>query len=491
MSQGDSIPEGTSYPSFWLTIRHVCQLWRNIALSVPQLSSWIVTTHPECVEDMLHLSGNSSLHLISAPQSADIAHSFAAYSCALAQSHRFTRATFRLSRELMMTLPWAVPIETIDLSALEQLNIGLPDRHYTTRYRRLLTDITFPALRCFALRGGDIQFCRSVLSAQLQHLSLRFLYRLSPHQLATSLEGLQNLNTLVIQDMLLGDDHDDLNSAAWIPQQHIIFPSLRRLSVTDAHPGSLFRFFAHIVYPADTHVTVGDRFVAPLLPSSVISETLLPKLCGATLLGSMPIIRRVTVEVDDRLSTRHSVKAWAAPLGHAGEQSALHPMQLEPLLELVVYSPMDLKDAITEVMSGLSLSTVTDLHISDAVLSRHAWKALPRVLPALQTVSVVGTGPALALPGVLPQPGLAHLRSLRYDLSWAETPFRPFNDLVGALIQHNSRREGPLEALTVVLSPEHYVSTALREKIENLSHGVVRSIRFASAANGLWLTSKN
>ena len=52
-------------PYAWLTIRHVCQSWRRVALGFPRLNAYIsLHRWPECAKELLKRSGSSPLHIL-------------------------------------------------------------------------------------------------------------------------------------------------------------------------------------------------------------------------------------------------------------------------------------------------------------------------------------------------------------------------------------------------------------------------------------------
>lgn len=65
MAYMDGLKANFPYPTryCWMVIRHICRSWRKIALAYPVLSNYICITSLECVQDMLHRSGDVPLYI--------------------------------------------------------------------------------------------------------------------------------------------------------------------------------------------------------------------------------------------------------------------------------------------------------------------------------------------------------------------------------------------------------------------------------------------
>lgn len=198
-------------PYSWLKIRHVCRLWRAIALDTPTLSTKVVVSRPGCVEEMLRSSGTMALHLISGDQIVDTEETLAAYSRIFSQFHRVHRATISLTNQLLELLRRPGALEAFDTSALEGMRINFLNVSY--RDFRLtppmLADYTFPALQILELHGGELSLCTPMFSSSLRSLSLRFLdYPHSADRLLVYLEGLRNLECLVVRECIEEENID-------------------------------------------------------------------------------------------------------------------------------------------------------------------------------------------------------------------------------------------------------------------------------------------
>ncbi|KIP06137.1 hypothetical protein PHLGIDRAFT_471044 [Phlebiopsis gigantea 11061_1 CR5-6] len=450
----------------------------------PELSSSIVASRHACVEDMLLRSGDVPLRLLPRIQEEETEDSLKAYSLAFSYLHRFTNVTLRLTNELRGLLCQPNVVQVANSSSLQKLSVDfLHLRYFDSKQTPLLGHITFPALQHFVIRGGDLRSCAPMLSSSLRHLELRSMDSyLTGKELATYLPGLKNLLTLVIVGVLWDDPDDFSDPDTWVPHQTIIFPLLRQLRVTGSCPAYICRLFAHIVYPASTHVKIELHNLDMNLDAlpSVVGQIFAPHAAGAALPGPTPAFRRVTVE--ERFTDDAFIQGWAdaAP---ADAQTATDGT-LQPLLTLNATRDHDIAAGMLE---HLSLSGVVDLRVANVDLSSYAWAALFRALPELHSLSVMGFSPVSTLPDALPRQGLSHLKSIRYDLSWTETPIEPFSDLAEALARRK-RHESRLETLTVVLAPEHRVSE-VDEEIKRSSYEVVRAIRFTRLVAGEWWSS--
>ncbi|KIP05770.1 hypothetical protein PHLGIDRAFT_485997 [Phlebiopsis gigantea 11061_1 CR5-6] len=66
-ARSDRDDEVPPTPYSWLTIRHVCRFWRNIAFQHPQLSTTICLTRYACIKEMVTLSGRLPIHVYERP----------------------------------------------------------------------------------------------------------------------------------------------------------------------------------------------------------------------------------------------------------------------------------------------------------------------------------------------------------------------------------------------------------------------------------------
>lgn len=459
-------------PYSWLKIGHICQLWRNIVLAVPELSSSIIAYRHAGVEEMLRRSRSVPLRLLSGPQLEETEDSLKAYSLAFSHFHRFIDVNLVVNDGLLALLCQQDTVQTDGASALERLNLSLVVTNSDTPPALpLLADTSFPALRHFTLQGGNLDLCEPMLSWNLRHLSLSCLdYPFTGQELAMYLQDMENLRTLVIQEALWEDPADLLDPDTWAPDQTATLPKLRRLSVDHLHPGHVCRLLAHIVYPATAQVAVKTAFASSDTPPGIVAKMFAPKPPGIALPVPTPAFQCVTVEAEGDTGARIRVCLLHMP----ADRQSTRPKWL-PLVDLVARSSQDV-EAAAGTLDQLSLSSVTELRVSSAELSTCAWAALFRALPGLQALLVKREGPVQTLPSALPRQGLPHLKSIDYDLSWSVMPIEPFGNLAEALALRNGH-ENRLEKLTVVLSSKHL--PAVKEEIEDSSFGVVHTIRVA------------
>lgn len=354
-------------PYSWISIRHVCRLWRDVALTTPALSTNIVPTSADRVEDLLLHSGTLPLQVVSGEE---YEHSFddtalPAYIRIFSQFHRVTQAYLQVSNKSLDILRRRNLVSESKLTALEDLQL-----HYLWVYGHqlqspapILPGVQFPRLRSFLCIGGGIHLCTPAFSISLRSFTLEYArFRITPEGLIARLEPLHNLEHIAIHHSLYEADADHfVDSERWLPSRITIFPHLRRLSIWEAETfsASMFHFLGRIGHPATTSIELGHVFESPNLPPEVVHDSLLARVRGETperVLGTLPMLRCASVETDP--TTHHvRLKLWAA--------AAQSPPPLEanklPLLELFSYPAQ-----IISLLSRLPISHVDSLRVVNA-----------------------------------------------------------------------------------------------------------------------------
>lgn len=468
-------------PYSWLKIRHVCRLWRAIALDTPTLSTRIVVSRPDCVEEMIRTSGTMPLHLISGDQFSDTKETLAAYSRMFSQFHRVHRATISLTNQLLEFLRSPRTLEAFDTSALEDMRINFLNVSYRD-FRlapSMLADSTFPALRTLRLHGGELSLCASMFSSSLRNLYLRFLdYPHSADRLLVYLEGLRNLECLVVRECIEEENIDQfINTNVGAPHRSITFPKLRRLVLNEVLPDQLFQFFGHVIYPVDASVAIGHSFTSSRITLDIITRCLIEKLRGNLPRGNPPTILRVTVDKDHSAAIR--IKLWTTAGVNGG--AVTEQNMDKPLLELFV-SALNAREIpyMIQILCQLPISHVLDLRISHVHLDDWLWEQLFLALPALHSLTVEGERGAQSLPHGLVQSVYPNLKTIHYDLSWSRIPPLAFEKIARALSQRKNQGS-PLDLLTVVLHKDHCGSDDIRDKLSSFS-GIAKSVQFELAS---------
>ena len=467
----------TRYPRqySWLKIRHVCRLWRTIALEIPGLNNRVVVGCRDSVEDMLQNSGAVPLHLISGHQTEETEDTIFAYTLAFSCFHRVSSVVLSLTNRLVKLLRRSDVIEGNVASSLETFRATFSNINY--RDFRLappiFSHVTFPVLRELEIHGGALGLCKPMLSSSLRHLSLRYLdYYVSPDELLTHLRELQSLESLTLWDCLWESHRSQfLGAAGSGPQGLTTFPRLRQLFVVDTQPGCISQLFSHISYPADASVTIGYLFTDPNLSPDMIPHCLTDKLRGNQLLGEMPTITQVTV---DNSGTAIRIRLWAtckASEADSGREPA-------PILE--VYSSLEAEIAyILGILSRLSVSHVAHLRISRVLVDASTWTQLLPAFPSLQVLEVEGDGPMEFFSEGLAQAELPRLSCLRCDVSSCVDPVVCLDNLAGTLLRR--KEHGKFLHDLVLVDSQCNLDKDRRVCDPSLFSGLARSIRCEAA----------
>lgn len=220
-------------PYAWLTVRHVCRSWRNVALSYPKLNTRIWLNRPDCVQDILERSGKLPLYIMDPyPRLWDAEAIFQSYMLILPHLSRVTHARLTLTDHLVLSIASLDVIPAIDsklrslhLVFMRQLGPDLPS----------LDPIEFAELREFICSLGSFRAVSSMLSPRLRRLELSNCSPVSPGDLARWLQPLQELELLVLREVL---DQSTLASntiaTASSLADTVILPKLRHFQLSNS-----------------------------------------------------------------------------------------------------------------------------------------------------------------------------------------------------------------------------------------------------------------
>ncbi|EKM60301.1 uncharacterized protein PHACADRAFT_179654 [Phanerochaete carnosa HHB-10118-sp] len=305
-------------PYSWLTIRHVCHTWRDVALAFPELSTHIWLTRPECVIDMLGRSGTLPLHIHSVErfymnptEEAEMLH------MVLSQFERVADASFVLAEEILRSYKPDPQLKkhTVRASQLRSLKLYIWRANPSWRPPWLLfAGFDFPALRELTCVHTNIAMLHTLVAPRLCHL------RLFHSELQLEQELLPLLNQLGVLEEL---ELDEAMRSFAGPQQalgailsapnsptSVTLPRLKRLSIKHVSADAVFYLLHRLSFPLSASVVLQASW-RPRRPSSYDSyvAVILAKiegLCFHTLSLSTTAESGVTFRLwGDRLAVDH------------------------------------------------------------------------------------------------------------------------------------------------------------------------------------------
>ncbi|KIP06128.1 hypothetical protein PHLGIDRAFT_470858 [Phlebiopsis gigantea 11061_1 CR5-6] len=250
------------YPYRWLSIMHVCKAWRNTALRIPLLWSYIVWYGiPARVEEFLHRSGDCPLTIV--PSQEECPQSF--YSPLRYGTSNTLNAAF-------------IAEYAHRLREVRDIYLQTPHSNLSTTSKAML-----PILHslCASRRGVVGSYASTVVASHLAHLTvehvnlaslpslriligptlttLRVWFRdnqgaIPSQEWANALKEAISLEELWIGGSLRFQPDIEMNLA---PTCRVILPKLRKLDLAPSTAES-FRsctdFLAHLACPPDVHV---------------------------------------------------------------------------------------------------------------------------------------------------------------------------------------------------------------------------------------------
>ncbi|EKM60247.1 uncharacterized protein PHACADRAFT_203493 [Phanerochaete carnosa HHB-10118-sp] len=243
-------------PYSWIIIRHVCRVWRQVALTYPRLSTHIFLTRPECVEDLLSRAGTLPLHIYD-PGFTYVRKNLdcVAASCRRVQTHidRISHGTLILENSAANANCQA-SVSPAKICKAQSLRILFLSELFSAS-NTLPPDLHFPELQDLSCYNYAITALRPMLTAlQLRTLKLAHCNPIPASDLIALLGPLQALEELVLDMAILTDEdwpHLDGNASTEL-QHKITLPNLRALRLTDTCAATGLYFLHRIVRPPTT-----------------------------------------------------------------------------------------------------------------------------------------------------------------------------------------------------------------------------------------------
>ena len=251
-------PRPSSYA--WLIIRHVCRRWRQVALTSPELSSYIWLTSPECVYDLLNRSRNVQLHVCESQSTPSISYADfeareTAYILVLNHFERVVCGQLQLSIDVLNPFPSSdstatLPQKRVSIARELRLFFCLLS---LTRTPQAFAHYDFPYLEDFFCGSGCIQMIGQMLGPSLRRLEFWDSLRLSTlDDVVALLARLTQLEELKLQ-YALGKSGMIVTPT---PPGSTQLPHLRVLDVLEYDCGSAAALLSRLIYPATTSVSL-------------------------------------------------------------------------------------------------------------------------------------------------------------------------------------------------------------------------------------------
>lgn len=365
-------------PYAWLSIRQVCRLWREIALTYPQLSTYICLVGRDWVQDLLSRSGTLPIRIYepTLPYPPPEWRYWDAHCLILDNLERISDATLNFT-PLLIGSGWFPTVHRHGVSQLRSLRISL--REDRAVEDALFPNFQFPRLEELCCVYGSLGSLRPMLVPSLRSLSLCCTNTMSPTGLMTALESLQSLEELGLEGVCTGFK-EALRASIIHPNArlhtHITLPHLRRLSIREHDAADGIYVFQRISYhttaSVQLHFALADPEFLDVVITSVVSKLqdggpfggpLSPRSMSITLNQGL----LVSLVLWDHYLPVHDMKAGSQSsaffrfsMDHIGEWAArllrqmdLSTMESTLLAELVVTeTPMCRLDILSS-MTGL------------------------------------------------------------------------------------------------------------------------------------------
>ena len=249
-------------PYAWLIIRHVCRRWRQVALTHPELSSYIWLTSAECVQNLLNSSGSMQLYVCESRTPGSKA-SAETRSLVLDHFSRIVCGQFRFSRTIPNPMPspgsTALPPQRgVSIARELQLSFWSIPVAPARMPWQVFTHYNFPYLENFSCTYGSLLPSSRMLGSSLRRLELHCCLHISTlDHLVVLLARLTQLEEFILRDAFRSYKTSLDNMGAVIaPPYTALLPRLQTLQVVDDDCRSAAAVLARLVYPASTSISL-------------------------------------------------------------------------------------------------------------------------------------------------------------------------------------------------------------------------------------------
>ncbi|KAJ3528991.1 hypothetical protein NM688_g7918 [Phlebia brevispora] len=445
----DNLYIGTRRAGPWysrMAIAHVCHDWREVAMGIPYLWTWIRShdCHPSYWRAAdFAISHSGSLPLI------------VVFECGTRQC--FTRILGELPRIFSLHLMVsdgtcdyleALSSENLEAPMLEELSLDLQLNHRLVIPK--LSTMELPRLRSLSVKGASVRHLPNLVRTTLTSLTV---HKLKYRDLTSLLDVLSSVPALQDLDVRLLWEHLHETAPDFAPAKVAALPSLSTLHVVDGNAGTgIISLLTGITFPSSCK---------PNLHAFGIE-------CSR---GHATLLMQ-TLDVKSSTNARGRLSSTSRPhtvaLSEYGDSN--HPQSLQlylgvwddrPSVDILLHrsqwsrSPgtsFSLRASpnimLLDILPNIDLSGVSCIYIH-AYLEKTHWHKLSQAAPLLDTLYIGRNQPATSLDAF--QDAMAFAESLSDDEGHgrAEMYFPALRTLVLQLVRRTSSRKPSYKATDV------------------------------------------
>ncbi|KAI0369209.1 hypothetical protein BV20DRAFT_968410 [Pilatotrama ljubarskyi] len=255
---------GPSHAYKWITLTHVCRIWRTVALNTPRLWSRIVLTKPDVAREVLARSKKAPLWVSATVAYRDDAR-LPILDTLMQESSRIKEFRLTGPARLVQALStkWRLPANMLESMFLSS-DVKPFDRDSFLPTLPLSSDFLsgqIPRLRRLEIHRITVDWTNPLFCPSLKTLIVHARYDTTPKlgefsQLLTALENMPLLETLNLNEAIprLPDDATNLPAV----QHAVTLPALRSLDLfSDAIECA--KLLRHLSLPHNTRIIVNGR----------------------------------------------------------------------------------------------------------------------------------------------------------------------------------------------------------------------------------------
>ena len=372
-------------PYAWLSIRHVCRVWRDLALRTPELSTFICLTRLECVQEMLDLSRDLPIHIYERPcgtQGLEEREVSAILQLVLTNFSRISTAVLRDWNNNTSLLSFDNPLPPNTIIRSLTWHSMIPYSPFggpiTFSSQPILPNFIFANLQYLNCAWTSTHSISHMLHPGLLHLELYEPCLVSDHLLA----ALANMHLL--ESLILRRVHTRTSNSA---NKVVTLSHLRNLVLSyDGSTEDLY-LLRCIMYPAGTSVilqahTYGQES-SSVYPALAI---LTSKLQGVGVLGRPDELHSIAINI---FGDEIRLSLWTQPQPLEIMQRLPYYGTPSPVLPLAVTFHSQ-EDWIIHFLESIPIQNVRAAHLAESYNSAGSMllARLASVMPHLETLSL-------------------------------------------------------------------------------------------------------
>ncbi|KAH9902420.1 hypothetical protein C8Q73DRAFT_2427 [Cubamyces lactineus] len=376
-------------PYAWLVIRHVCRHWRHVALTHPELSSYIyLTSTADLIQDLLDHSKSAPLRVCESGH-WEYGRNGSARKLVLDHFARVETALFHFSSAIPNPVPSlesTIYPSRRPAALARSLHLSFWTLPLSTPAAFVYFD--FPYLEEFTCVFGSVSIFGRMLGLSLRRLELRNCLHISAlDPLIAMFASTRNLEELVLRDAFRGYVVSmDTLVVTYAPDQTVTLPRLRTLRIIDTDLSQVLALLNRLQYPAATSVSFqGLEFLAE--PPLVISMDMFfshlrqrtPDSSPPPLFRSVSIHRPSLNHIELHIWREHMTLAELEAKREAGDATA----------SFSFVCPDIPSGFVSSLLSHAPLADVQSAKLSEAVVSGvMSWGSVLQALVSLEELEV-------------------------------------------------------------------------------------------------------